>query len=114
MGGAPPGDRAEGKLTNLATKLNIEPLGGLIGIGHTRWATHGAPNDTNAHPHTDEQGEIALIHNGTMRRGGEFSMIIRVVPDSGTGELAGLTGTMEIVLEGRNHSYHLDYELPEP
>ena len=55
------------------------------------------------------KGSFALIHNGTMRRGGEFSMIIRVVPDSGTGELAGLTGTMEIVLEGRNHSYHLDY-----
>ena len=60
------------------------------------------------------KGSFALIHNGTMRRGGEFSMIIRVVPDSGTGELAGLTGTMESVLEGRNHSYHLDYELPEP
>ncbi len=58
-------------------------------------------------------GSFALIHNGTMRRGGEFSMIIRVVPDSGTGELAGLTGTMEIVLEGRDHFYHLDYTLPE-
>lgn len=58
-------------------------------------------------------GSFALVHNGTMRRGGEFNMIIRVVPDSGTGELAGLTGTMEIVLEGRNHFYHLDYTLPE-
>ena len=58
-------------------------------------------------------GSFALVHNGTMRRGGEFSMIIRVVPDSGTGELAGLTGTMEIVLDGGKHSYHLDYALPE-
>ena len=58
-------------------------------------------------------GSFALVHNGTMRRGGEFSMIIRVVPDSGTGELTGLTGTMEIVMEGRDHSYHLDYTLPE-
>ena len=54
--------RAEGKLTNLATKLNIEPLGGLIGIGHTRWATHGAPTEGNAHPHATER--VAVVHNG--------------------------------------------------
>ena len=58
------------------------------------------------------KGSFALVHNGTMRRGGEFSMIIRVVPDSGTEELTGLTGTMEIVIEGREHFYKLDYELP--
>jgi hypothetical protein len=58
-------------------------------------------------------GSFALVHNGTMRRGGELGMIVRIVPDSGTGELAGLTGAMEIVLEGRNHFYHLDYTLPE-
>ena len=54
--------RAEGKLTNLATKLNIEPLGGLIGIGHTRWATHGAPTEGNAHPHATDR--VAVVHNG--------------------------------------------------
>lgn len=54
--------RAEGKLTNLATKLNMEPLGGLIGIGHTRWATHGAPTEGNAHPHATER--VAVVHNG--------------------------------------------------
>lgn len=58
------------------------------------------------------KGSFALVHNGTMRRGGDFSMTIRVVPDSGTGELAGLTGTMEIVIEGGDHSYKLDYTLP--
>jgi hypothetical protein len=58
------------------------------------------------------KGSFALVHSGTMRRGGEFSMIIRVVPDSGTGELEGLTGTFEIVFEGQNHLYNFDYELP--
>ena len=48
-----------------------------------------------------------------MRRGGEFSMIIRVVPDSGTEQLAGLTGTMEIIIEGKKHSYNFDFDIPE-
>jgi len=60
------------------------------------------------------KGSFALVHSGTMRRGGEFSMIIRVVPDSGTGELTGISGSMEIVIEGRDHFYKLDYVLPEP
>jgi glutamine---fructose-6-phosphate transaminase (isomerizing) len=54
--------RAEGKLGNLAQKLSFEPLGGSIGIGHTRWATHGAPTEHNAHPHATDK--VAVVHNG--------------------------------------------------
>src|ERR1700712_2518541 len=54
--------RAEGKLRNLETRLQSEPLQGLIGIGHTRWATHGKPTENNAHPHATDR--IAVVHNG--------------------------------------------------
>ncbi|TNE34732.1 MAG: glutamine--fructose-6-phosphate transaminase (isomerizing) [Alphaproteobacteria bacterium] len=54
--------RAEGKLENLERVLETNSLSGLAGIGHTRWATHGVPNETNAHPHMTQR--LALVHNG--------------------------------------------------
>lgn len=76
--------KAAGKLSVLANELDGQRPTGTIGIGHTRWATHGAPTTPNAHPHTDQSGRIAVIHNGIienasairtvlLQRGHEFS-----------------------------------------
>jgi len=56
--------KAAGKIRQLEARLQQQPVTGRFGMGHTRWATHGEPNDVNAHPHTDEAKTVALVHNG--------------------------------------------------
>lgn len=83
----------------LSVRTEVAGSAGYVALERVTAALHG------------RQGSFVLQHSGTMNRGAP-TLVLTVVPDSGTGELAGLTGSMQIIIEQGKHSYVMDYQLP--
>ena len=83
----------------MSVESTVEGSGAYVAIERIRGTVHG------------RKGTFSVIHNGTMKRGGDFNLVIRIVPDSGTEELTGISGTMQIVIAEGEHSYALEYEI---
>jgi glucosamine--fructose-6-phosphate aminotransferase (isomerizing) len=95
--------KAKGRLSQLAELLSDKPASGNVGIGHTRWATHGEPSDMNAHPHTDVKGHIAVVHNGIIEN---HETLRRFLQSTGC-RFVSQTDT-EVIAHLLNHLYEGD------
>tara|TARA_B100000700_G_C15053844_1_gene861764 strand:- start:3346 stop:5250 length:1905 start_codon:yes stop_codon:yes gene_type:complete len=91
--------KSKGKLINLSNLIKSEPICGHIGIGHTRWATHGKPNERNAHPHIDLAGQLAVVQNGIIENYRDLTEILK---------LQGITFTSETDTEVIPHLINIE------
>jgi glutamine---fructose-6-phosphate transaminase (isomerizing) len=127
--------KQQGKVADLENYLTDKPVNGNIGMGHTRWATHGVPNNVNAHPHLSQSGDLAVIHNGIIEnyatlkegmvlRGHTFEsdtdteVLIHLIEDvmqhtnlslqdAVRAALKQVVGAYAIVIMSKNHPEHL-------
>lgn len=102
--------KAEGKLSRLVQTLDGRQPPGELGVGHTRWATHGAPNTVNAHPHTDPTGDLVLVHNGIIENYAELRADLlaaghRFSSETDTEVLAHLIGAEYTALKAGANGY---------
>src|SRR5262245_61473332 len=90
-----------GKGEMMTAEASVQGSGGYVAVERVNGSLRG------------RRGSFSLLHQGTMRQGGDFKLSILVVPDSGTEELAGLAGAMTIIIKDGRHYYQLDYTLPQ-
>ena len=88
--------KKQGKVAQLVDRLVEQPTRGNLGIAHTRWATHGIPNETNAHPHTS--GGVAVVHNGIIENHAELKKELAVISTSEPGILIGARSGSPLVI----------------
>ena len=90
-----------GAIVNLEKLIGKENLGGHVGIGHTRWATHGAPSDVNSHPHMSADNRVALVHNGTIEN---YVELRTALEDEGIGFKSDTDSEVAAVLIGKYYN----------
>ena len=123
-------EKSVGRLDSLKEKLKNQTLNGVIGIGHTRWATHGRPSDINAHPHTDCQGNFVVVHNGIIEnymplkegliaRGHKFisetdtEVVAHLLEENYTGDFVDAVKKVLALIEGSYSLVFMSRENPD-